>query len=193
MYLIIQQIPQHLGLYVQNLSRDLPNREVLSNDGEIIYEPFDDGWLGYDEPSSVSLNVCLILCIWFSNHLKLKKEAHDFGIIIGIVLLIIGCVNYFKGHELYSYLFSGSALFFFLSLLLPRVLFPLQKTWMTLAVIMGWIVSRVIISILFHIIFTLIGLLGKLFGKHFLVLEIGRKGKSYWVSKNNDKERRIDL
>ncbi len=41
---VIRQILQHLGLWSQTLSRDPPNQETSTDNGEIIYEPFDDGW-----------------------------------------------------------------------------------------------------------------------------------------------------
>ncbi len=41
---VIRQILEHLNLWKQNLSRDPPNLEVSTDNGEIIYEPFDDGW-----------------------------------------------------------------------------------------------------------------------------------------------------
>ena len=41
---VIRQILEHLNLWKQNLSRDPPNLEVSTDNGKIIYEPFDDGW-----------------------------------------------------------------------------------------------------------------------------------------------------
>jgi hypothetical protein len=39
-----RQVLQNLGLWSQTLSRDLPNLGMSTDNGEIIYEPFDDGW-----------------------------------------------------------------------------------------------------------------------------------------------------
>ncbi len=41
---VIRHILEHLNLWKQNLSRDPPNLEVSTDNGEIIYEPFYDGW-----------------------------------------------------------------------------------------------------------------------------------------------------
>ena len=110
-----------------------------------------------------------------------KKELRDFGIVIGIALLILGVINFKNGHALYQMLFTGSGLFFFFGLLFPIVLLPLQKMWMIIAVCMGWIVSRVILSVLFYVVFTIISFSGKLFGKYFLDLKIEKNQKSYWI------------
>ena len=47
---VIGKILQHLDLGKHKPSRDPPGRES-SPKGEIVYEPFDDGWSGYEEPS----------------------------------------------------------------------------------------------------------------------------------------------
>jgi hypothetical protein len=49
---VIRQILKHLGLWSQPLSRDPPNLEVATDNGRIIYEPFDDGWT---QPGAVAL------------------------------------------------------------------------------------------------------------------------------------------
>jgi len=54
---VIRHILEHLGLWVQKSSRDPPSPEAPHENGEIVYEPFDDGWPGYEEPS-VMLNLC---------------------------------------------------------------------------------------------------------------------------------------
>ncbi len=47
---LIRKILKHLDLEKHKPSGDPPNREPSPND-EIVYEPFDDGWSGYEEPS----------------------------------------------------------------------------------------------------------------------------------------------
>ena len=48
---IIYQILKHLDLWKQKPSRDPPIRESPAEKREIVYEPFDDGWPVYDEPT----------------------------------------------------------------------------------------------------------------------------------------------
>jgi hypothetical protein len=42
---VIRQIVEHLNLWEKEPSRDPPNLEVSTDNGKIIYEPFDDGWI----------------------------------------------------------------------------------------------------------------------------------------------------
>jgi len=51
---------------------------------------------------------------------------------------------------------------------------------MTLALLLGWFTSRVILTILFYLVLTPIGFIAKIFGKKFLSLKIDDGAKSYW-------------
>jgi len=50
---ITQRILEHLDLWKKKPSRDPPVRESTPENGGIVYDPFDDGWPGYDEPCIV--------------------------------------------------------------------------------------------------------------------------------------------
>ena len=47
---LIRQILEHLGVSVQKSSRDPPSQEAPHENGEIVYEPFDDGGLAMMSP-----------------------------------------------------------------------------------------------------------------------------------------------
>ncbi len=50
-FAVILQILEHLGLWViGGVSRDPPQEKILP---DLVYEPFDDGWPGYEEPCIV--------------------------------------------------------------------------------------------------------------------------------------------
>ena len=58
---------------------------------------------------------------------------------------------------------------------------------MTFAVIIGWIMTRIILSVLFFSIITIIGLFTRLLGKDFLNLQL-KSNESYWNIRNKDHE-----
>lgn len=47
---VIRHILDHLELWENNSSRGPPDSSDVLN-GDLVYEPFDDGWPGYNEPS----------------------------------------------------------------------------------------------------------------------------------------------
>lgn len=112
-----------------------------------------------------------------------KKDLRNFGLIIGIALGLLAGLLWWKGRDIYSIFAIIASAFILLGFILPSVLKPLQKAWMTLAVIMGWIMTRIILGILFYLVFTAIGGISRLFGKQFLDLKIDRSIKSYWIKR----------
>ncbi len=111
-----------------------------------------------------------------------KKEISKFSLVL-VSLMVIFAV-YFIFLKKYNYsllLFLASIAVLLLSLFLPSVLKPLQKTWMTIGIIIGIIISSMILIILFFIILTPISLFLKLSGKDLLNIKIDKKSKSYWT------------
>jgi len=109
-----------------------------------------------------------------------KKDLRQFGITIGIVLGLLGGLFLWRERDYYLYFVIVSVLFILIGIALPVLLKPLQKAWMTLAVVLGWFMTRVILSILFYVVVAAIGMLAKMFGKHFLDLEMDSSKSSYW-------------
>lgn len=116
------------------------------------------------------------------NIISTKKELRKFGITVGLVLVILGFLFQYVWDNPTVYMILGSigALLVFFGVLFPKVLLPIHKAWMSLAIILGFIMTRVILSILFYVVVTLIGLIAKIAGKDFLDRKIDRKKESYW-------------
>jgi len=110
-----------------------------------------------------------------------KRELRQFGITIGLVLVVWGSWLLWREHEGGYRLLIIAALFLSLGLILPTSLKPFHKLWMTLAVLLGWLMTRIILIILFYLVMTPIGLLAKLSGKDFLDRKFNREAQSYWI------------
>jgi len=112
-----------------------------------------------------------------------ESELKKFGITIGIVLGLLGMWFLWRGKDgSYSLLISSIA-FLSVGIVFPLLLKPVHTLWMSLAVIMGWLVTRVIITILFYLVVTPIGFLARICGKDFLNIKFDRNAKSYWISR----------
>lgn len=109
-----------------------------------------------------------------------KKDLRDFGITFGVVLGLLAGALWWKGKDTYTIFAILSLAFFFFGLVLPALLRPLQKVWMMFAVVLGWFMTRLILSVLFYVVFTFIGGGGRLFGKKFIDMKIDSSKKSYW-------------
>lgn len=121
-----------------------------------------------------------------------KAEFRKFGITIGVVSGILGGVLLWRGGDYYLYLFVFSVLFIFSGVFRPALLRPVHKVWMSLAVTLGWIMTRIILSVLFYLVFTPIGVLVRLFGRDFLDLKFDKDADSYWIPREKVKFEKSD-
>jgi len=113
-----------------------------------------------------------------------KSDLRKFGLTVGIVLAVLGAVLLWRQKDFYRICFIASAPLIVLGLVLPVVLKPIQKVWMTLAILMGWVMTRVLLILLFFVIVTPIGFVAKIFGKDFLNRKFQKDQQaSYWIKR----------
>ena len=120
---------------------------------------------------------------------NIKSEKSDllkFGIILGIILLIIAGFLFWKEKEPFQIFLTIGIALFLTAITIPVILKPVYWIWMIFATILGWIMTRVILSLLFYIIFTPIGLIPRFFGKQFLELKWDKSKESYWNFRTNE-------
>ena len=116
-----------------------------------------------------------------------RKDLKNFGFAIGFILLIIGLFLFVRGKDLFVYFFSIGSILIILGGITPFILKPIYKIWMIFAVIIGWIMTRIILSVLFFSIITIIGLFTRLIGKDFLNLK-SKSNESYWNIRNKERD-----
>jgi len=115
-----------------------------------------------------------------------KSDLRKFGITIGVILLIIAGFLFWKEKESFQILLTFGVTLCILGIAIPFILKPIYWVWMIFATILGWIMTRVILSLLFYIIFTPIGLILRFFGKQFLELRWDKSKESYWNFRTNE-------
>ena len=115
-----------------------------------------------------------------------KSDLRKFGITIGIILMIIVGFLFWKEKESFQIFLAIGITLFFTAIAIPSVLKPVYWIWMIFAIILGWFMTRVILSLLFFLIFTSIGLTLRLFGNQFLELRWDKSKESYWNYRTNE-------
>ena len=114
-----------------------------------------------------------------------RKELKSFGLTIGIVLIFIGGLNLWRHRSQGVYFLGAGALLMLLGFVAPTMLKPFQKSWMALALLMGWVMTRVILCLLFYVVVTPIALFAqgvrrRFFGKDKQALQ------SHWIAREGD-------
>jgi hypothetical protein len=121
-----------------------------------------------------------------------KKELRKFSLVIGIFLIVLGGLSCWRSTGHYPWLFIVAITILLVGFAMPMLLKPIHKVWMILAVLMGWVVTRIILAVLFYLIVTPIGLSIRLLGKDFLDLEFSDDTSSYWILRKEVKKDRSD-
>lgn len=124
-----------------------------------------------------------------------EKELRSFARVMGAAFLLLGVWGASRAHST-GPVFLVLALFFAaLGVFCPLFLKPAHRAWMTLALMMGWVMTRVILTALFFFVVTPIGLLTRALGKDFMSRRSREKKKTYWVDRDindNQKERCLE-
>ena len=118
-----------------------------------------------------------------------KKILRKFGVMVGGIFLLIGFWIYYPSQNFVGliFLFIGTLLLVS-GLIFTTTLSLVYKVWMGLAFTLGWLMSRILLTILFYFVITPIGLLAKLVGKDFLDINYKLKRKSYWIIRPDNKK-----
>ncbi len=128
----------------------------------------------------------------FQNIKESKKDLRKFGLTVGGVLLGISILLFYfeKSSAVYFGIIGGFLLVS--GIIIPQILKPLNKIWMGLAIILGFFMSRIILTVLFYIALTPISIIAKLVGKKFMILKFDKSTNTYWEKRTIIQKKQID-
>ncbi|MDD5771195.1 MAG: SxtJ family membrane protein [Candidatus Omnitrophica bacterium] len=109
---------------------------------------------------------------------SIKKDLRKFGMAAGLFLSVMAVLYHPKAIYL-----AVPGLFFLLAVFCPGILRPFYIVWMKLAIAVAWVITRLLLAIVFYLVITPIGLLSRLFIPDPLERRIDRNRKSYWKSR----------
>jgi hypothetical protein len=120
------------------------------------------------------------------------RELRKFGLMVGGVFAGLGLLAWVRGKPHFPWLLTPGAGLMLLGLIFPRSLKPVYLAWMSVALVLGFIVSHVILVLLFLLAITPIGLAARLCGRDFLRLKIDRSASSYWLRREQTAKSKAD-
>jgi len=123
-----------------------------------------------------------------TSRFKSSAELRKFGLVMFAGFgLLGGLFLWRRGLEPATWALLGlAALFLLVGLALPKVLGPIEWAWMKLAGLLGFVMTRVILTLTFFLAITPLGLLRRLLGQDSLVLKKRPDAESYWVAVEKD-------
>jgi hypothetical protein len=119
------------------------------------------------------------------------KDLRKFGVTVGGVILFITAFAYWKtwwslGVMLAAALFG--LILIIAGFFIPKSLIWINKIWMSIAIILGSVVSRIVLSILFFVILTPLAFIARLSHKKFFVPYKDVRHATYWVRREKNKK-----
>ena len=119
------------------------------------------------------------------------RELREFGLIMAAMLILMfGFVlPWVFGYSFPYWPFIAAFVFAVLALIRPVLLAPVNRIWLKIGGVLGWVNTRLIMGVMFFLLIAPIGLLMRLFGKDTLSKKLSAEQVSYRVvTKVRDKK-----
>ena len=113
-----------------------------------------------------------------------KSELRKFGLLVGGAFAVLGLLWLLRGKAHPAWLLAPGIALVVLGAALPGILKPVYLVWMSLALVLGFIVSHVLLTLFFFLAITPIGIVARLTGKDFLRLKLQPDAKTYWIPRS---------
>ncbi len=110
-----------------------------------------------------------------------QRELRNFGLLVGGVFLVLGLLFLLRHKPWYPWLLAPGAVLILGGAVLPRALKPVYIVWMSLALVLGFVVSHVVLTLFFFLVITPVGLVARMAGKDFLRLKLDPNARTYWI------------
>lgn len=105
------------------------------------------------------------------------RGLRRFGLTIAAVLALLAVFNH---RPLFWY---AAALLAAAAMLAPALLRPLHRIWTMFSLILGWCMTRVILTITFFVAITPVGILQRLCGKRPFEIAVAKGANTYWETR----------
>ena len=107
-------------------------------------------------------------------------EARKTGLLVAVVLVAAAAIFWYRGR-LTAAVVAGSiaGLLTLIAVFVPRLAKLFHRGWMRFAFALGYVNSRIILTIIYFLVFVPYGLVSRLFGRDPLQLR-GKDSESYW-------------
>ena len=112
-----------------------------------------------------------------------RRELLWFGALFALFFGLIGGLIWwkFKAPVVAYVLWSVAAVITLLFYALSPIRKPLYLGWMYVTFPIGWVISHVLMALIYYLVFTPIGLAMRLFGRDPMLRRVDRGAPSYWI------------
>lgn len=112
---------------------------------------------------------------------KTRAELRKYGLTMFTALAVFSGLLFWRERSAWLFTAVPSVLFLVFALLLPKALKPVEKLWMKLAAVLGFIMTNVLLFLVFLIAIIPTGLILRLLGKTPIPKGFSKHDSSYWL------------
>jgi hypothetical protein len=116
-----------------------------------------------------------------------KDQSKDTGMAMVLICLLIGIIG--EKQQFYAI----AILLHLINMIWPNIYRPVAKLWLGLSQLLGTVMSKVILSILFYLMVTPVGFIRKLFGADSMQIKKWRKDSGSVFKKRDHKFKPEDI
>lgn len=109
------------------------------------------------------------------------RDLRKFGLLAGGVFAALGILYLLRHKTGYPWFLIPGVVLLAFGVVLPRALKYVYIAWMTLAIMLGFVMTHVILTLFFFLVITPLGLVARLLGKDFLNLKLDKQAATYWI------------
>jgi hypothetical protein len=109
------------------------------------------------------------------------RDLRKFGLLVGGVFALLAAWCWFRGKPAFPYFLGAAVPLIALGAVAPRTLKWVYVAWMSLALMLGLIVSTVLLTVFYYVVVTPIGLFARAIGQDFLSQRLNPAAASYWI------------
>lgn len=117
---------------------------------------------------------------------KTSDELRKYGLVMAGALLAVSVLLYLKGSGGWMYTGGLSAAFLAAALFLPGILAPVERAWMVFAGALGFVMTKILLTLVFFLAVTPTGLLMRLFRRDPLARGFDPGRETYWLTTDPD-------
>lgn len=119
---------------------------------------------------------------------RTADQARKSALAVAGVLLLIALWNVYKDRPVVYFTLGGTAVTLALiGFFWPRGAILFDRSWMFAAGVLGYINSRILLSIMFYVIITPYGLIMRLFGRNTMNRR-GADSETYWIPRKRTRQ-----
>jgi len=119
-----------------------------------------------------------------------NEQARKTTLVVATVLILLAAWNIYRGRMTVVTVLGGIGIVLLvIAFFIPVAARGFHRFWMGLAGILGYVNSRILLTVLYYIVLTPYGLISRVIGRDPLMRRGGTK-ESYWIKRESTRQTR---